>query len=243
MPRPAHPPAGSSRPSPLIAHRSWRQARAVPIGAPLAPGWRTVASVPRAGRSRERRVVSPHRAPSRAARGPRAGGRILPGPLAHAHGTERSFSRAEDVWFIAVARSEDGTGIRVRGIHRDPRAFAQHECSATTTLTGVLPHGGMFPNGLCLPHQRCSRAAGCGMAATEGPSTSACEGGPRRARCSCPGPADATTAGGRRAARRARSCGRARGPRRSSTGSSPGDGALRRLEARLPRGVGRVRRR
>ena len=77
--------------APLFVHRSWRHAQVLLIGALLAPGRRTVASVLRiTGRSRERRFVNYHRVLSRAAWCPRAGARILLGLLADAVAPERT---------------------------------------------------------------------------------------------------------------------------------------------------------
>src|SRR3954452_10020371 len=68
--------------APLFVHRSRRHARPLLIGAILAPGRRTVASLLRiTGRSRERLFVNYHRVLSRAVWDPRAGGRILLGLL------------------------------------------------------------------------------------------------------------------------------------------------------------------
>jgi hypothetical protein len=58
--------------APLFVHRSWRHARVLLVGAILAPGQRTVASLLRiTGRSRERGFVNDHRVLSRAAWCPR----------------------------------------------------------------------------------------------------------------------------------------------------------------------------
>ena len=68
--------------APLFVHRTWRHARVLLIGAILAPGRRTVASVLRiTSRSRERRFVNYHRVLSRAVWCPRAGAHILLGLL------------------------------------------------------------------------------------------------------------------------------------------------------------------
>ena len=68
--------------APLFVHRTWRHACVLIIGAILAPGRRTVASVLRImGRSRERCFVNYHRVLSRTAWDPRAGARILLGLL------------------------------------------------------------------------------------------------------------------------------------------------------------------
>lgn len=63
--------------APLFAHRSWRHAQLLLIGAILTPGRRTAASVLRImGRAQERRFVNVHRILSRAAWCPRSGSRI-----------------------------------------------------------------------------------------------------------------------------------------------------------------------
>ena len=50
--------------APLFVQRSWRHARVLLVGAILAPGRRTVASLLRiTGRPRERRFVNHHRIP------------------------------------------------------------------------------------------------------------------------------------------------------------------------------------
>jgi cytochrome c biogenesis protein CcdA len=66
--------------APLFVHRSWKHAQVLLIGALLALGQRTVASLLRiAGLSRERHFVNYHRILSRAAWSPRSGARILLG--------------------------------------------------------------------------------------------------------------------------------------------------------------------
>ena len=62
----------------LFSQRTWRCAEQLLIGAILAPGARTVASVLRVlGRSRERHFVNYHRVLSRAVWSPRAAARVL----------------------------------------------------------------------------------------------------------------------------------------------------------------------
>ena len=64
--------------APLFCRRSWRHAEVLLIGAILAPGTRTVASLLRiCGLAGERCVVNDHRVPSRAAWSPRAASRVL----------------------------------------------------------------------------------------------------------------------------------------------------------------------
>lgn len=68
--------------APLFLQRSWRHAEAQLVGAILAPGRRTVASVLRiTGPARERRFVNYHRVLNRATWCPRAASRILLGLL------------------------------------------------------------------------------------------------------------------------------------------------------------------
>ena len=71
--------------APLFVHRSWKRAQVLLIGALLAPGQRTVASLLRiAGLNRDRHFVNYHRILSRASWSPRAGARILLGLLIEA---------------------------------------------------------------------------------------------------------------------------------------------------------------
>ena len=103
--------------APLFVHRSWRHARVLLVGAILAPGRRTVASVLRiTGRSHERRFVNYHRVLSRAAWCPRAGARILLGLLIAAFAPNGPVVMALD----DTIERRWGRRIRVRGIYRDP---------------------------------------------------------------------------------------------------------------------------
>src|SRR3954471_5940003 len=103
--------------APLFVHRTWRHARVLLIGAILAPGRRTVASVLRmTGRSRERRFVNYHRVLSRAAWDPRAGARILLGLLIGAFVPSGPVIMAID----DMIERRWGRRIRARGIYRDP---------------------------------------------------------------------------------------------------------------------------
>src|SRR4051794_34745405 len=68
--------------APLFRQRSWRHAEVLLIGAILAPGRRTVASILRiTGRGRERWFVNYHRILNRAAWSGRAAARVLLGLL------------------------------------------------------------------------------------------------------------------------------------------------------------------
>src|SRR3954468_7061026 len=68
--------------APLFFQRSWRHAEVLLIGAILAPGRRTVASILRiTGLCRERRFVNYHRVLNRAAWSGRAAARVLLGLL------------------------------------------------------------------------------------------------------------------------------------------------------------------
>src|SRR3954464_11114987 len=103
--------------APLFVHRTWRHARVLLIGAILAPGRRTVASVLRmTGRSRERRFVNYHRVLSRAAWEPRAGARVLLGLLINAFAPSGPVVMALD----DMIERRWGRRIKARGIYRDP---------------------------------------------------------------------------------------------------------------------------
>jgi hypothetical protein len=68
--------------APLFLQRSWRHAEVLLVGAILAPGRRTVASLLRiTGRARERRFVNYHRVLNRAAWSGLAAARVLLGLL------------------------------------------------------------------------------------------------------------------------------------------------------------------
>jgi hypothetical protein len=103
--------------APLFVHRTWRHARVLLIGAILAPGRRTVASVLRmTGRSRERRFVNYHRVLSRAAWNPRAGARILLGLLISAFAPSGPVVMALD----DTIERRRGKRIAAKGVYRDP---------------------------------------------------------------------------------------------------------------------------
>ena len=103
--------------APLFVQRSWRHAGVLLVGAILAPGRRTVASLLRiTGRSRERRFVNFHRVLSRAAWCPRAGARILLGLLITAFAPHGPVVVALD----DTIERRWGRRIKARGIYRDP---------------------------------------------------------------------------------------------------------------------------
>ncbi len=103
--------------APLFVHRTWQHAQVLLIGAILAPGRRTVASILRiTGRSRERRFVNDHRVLSRAAWDPRAGARILLGLLVATFAPRGPVIMAVD----DTIERRWGRRIRARGIYRDP---------------------------------------------------------------------------------------------------------------------------
>src|SRR3954467_8887889 len=103
--------------APLFVHRTWRHPRVLLIGAILAPGRRTVASVLRmTGRSRERRFVNYHRVLSRAAWEPRAGARVLLGLLIGAFAPRGPVVMALD----DTIERRRGKRIAAKGIYRDP---------------------------------------------------------------------------------------------------------------------------
>src|SRR5688572_12167525 len=101
--------------APLFVHRSWRHAQVLLIGAILAPGRRTVASLLRiTGRSRERRFVNYHRVLSRAAWRPRAGARILLALLVDTFTPRGPLVMAVD----DTIERRWGRRIKARGIYR-----------------------------------------------------------------------------------------------------------------------------
>lgn len=103
--------------APLFVHRSWQHARVLLVGAILAPGRRTVASVLRiTGRSRERRFVNYHRVLSRAAWCPRGGARVLLGLLIDAFAASGPVVMALD----DTIERRRGKRITAKGIYRDP---------------------------------------------------------------------------------------------------------------------------
>ncbi len=101
----------------LFRHPTWRHARALLLGAILAPGVRTVASVLRVlGLARERRFCRYHRVLSRAAWSPRAAGRILLGLLVRAFAPTGPLVVGID----DTIERRRGKRIRAKGIYRDP---------------------------------------------------------------------------------------------------------------------------
>ena len=103
--------------APLFVHRSWRHAQVLLIGALLAPGQRTVASLLRiAGLSRERHFVNYHRVLSRAAWCPRTGARILLGLLVDTFVPDGPMVIAID----DTIERRRGRRIKAKGIYRDP---------------------------------------------------------------------------------------------------------------------------
>ena len=101
----------------LFRQPTWRHARALLLGAILAPGVRTVASVLRVlGLARERRFCRYHRVLSRAAWSPRAASRILLGLLV------RAFAPTGPLVFGIddTIERRRGQRIRAKGIYRDP---------------------------------------------------------------------------------------------------------------------------
>jgi hypothetical protein len=103
--------------APLFVHRSWKHAQVLLIGALLAPGQRTVASLLRiAGLSRERHFVNYHRVLSRAAWCPRAGARILLGLLVDTFVPDGPMVIAID----DTIERRRGRRIKAKGIYRDP---------------------------------------------------------------------------------------------------------------------------
>jgi len=101
----------------LFRQRTWRHARALLVGAILAPGVRTVTSVLRVlGLARERRWVNYHRVLSRAVWSPRAASLTLLRLLL------RAFAPAGPLVFGIddTIERRRGKRIRAKGIYRDP---------------------------------------------------------------------------------------------------------------------------
>jgi DDE superfamily endonuclease len=100
----------------LFRQRTWRHARALLLGAILAPGLRTVTSVLRVlGLARERRWVNYHRVLSRAVWSPLAASRIL------LHLLVRAFVPTGPLVFGIddTIERRRGARIRAKGIYRD----------------------------------------------------------------------------------------------------------------------------
>ena len=103
--------------APLFSHRSWRHAEVLLIGAILAPGKRTVASLLRiSGLARERRFVNYHRVLNRAAWSGRAASRLLLGLLLVAFVPRGPVVLGLDV----TIERRRGKRIAAEGIYRDP---------------------------------------------------------------------------------------------------------------------------
>jgi hypothetical protein len=103
--------------APLFRERSWRHAEVLLVGAILAPGRRTVASILRiAGLARERRFVNYHRVLNRAAWSPRAAARVLLGLLLDAFVPTGPVLLGLD----DTIERRRGKRISAKGIYRDP---------------------------------------------------------------------------------------------------------------------------
>ena len=103
--------------APLFSHRSWQQAQVLLIGAILAPGKRTVASLLRiSGLARERRFANYHRVLNRAAWDPRAASRLLLGLLLDAFVPSGPVLLGID----DTIERRRGKRIGAKGIYRDP---------------------------------------------------------------------------------------------------------------------------
>jgi hypothetical protein len=103
--------------APLFRQRSWRHAEVLLIGAILAPGRRTVASILRiAGLRRERRFVNYHRVLNRAAWSGRAASRVLLGLLLDAFVPKGPVLLGLD----DTIERRRGKRIGAKGIYRDP---------------------------------------------------------------------------------------------------------------------------
>ncbi len=101
----------------LFRQPTWRHARALLLGAILAPGVRTVASVLRIlGLARERRFCRYHRVLSRAVWSPLAAGRILLGLLVRAFAPTGPLVLGID----DTIERRRGKRIAAKGIYRDP---------------------------------------------------------------------------------------------------------------------------
>jgi hypothetical protein len=103
--------------APLFQQRSWRHAEVLLIGAILAPGQRTVASILRiTGLCRERRFVNYHRVLNRAAWSGRAAARVLLGLLLDAFVPTGPVLLGLD----DTIERRRGKRISAKGIYRDP---------------------------------------------------------------------------------------------------------------------------
>ena len=103
--------------APLFFQRSWRHAEVLLIGAILAPGRRTVASILRiTGLGRERRFVNYHRILNRAAWSGRAAAQVLLGLLLDAFAPHGPVILGLD----DTIERRRGKRITAKGIYRDP---------------------------------------------------------------------------------------------------------------------------
>ena len=151
----------------FVQQRTWRHAEVLVIGAILAPGRRTVASILRvAGLARERRFANYHRLLSRAAWCPLTGARILLGLLVVAFAPSGPVVLALD----DTIERRRGRRIAAKGIYRDPvRSSDAHFVKASLRwmslmLLAPIPWAGRvwalpFLTAL-VPSERTSRAQG-----------------------------------------------------------------------------------
>ena len=103
--------------APLFYHRSWRHAEVLLIGAILAPGTRTVASLLRiSGLMRERHFVNYHRVLNRAAWSPRLASRLLLRLLIETFAPNGPVVLGLD----DTIERRRGKRIAAKGIYRDP---------------------------------------------------------------------------------------------------------------------------
>lgn len=103
--------------APLFLQRSWRHAEVLLVGAILAPGRRTVASLLRiTGRARERRFVNYHRVLNRAAWSGLAAARVLLGLLLDAFAPDGPVLLGLD----DTIERRRGKRISAKGVYRDP---------------------------------------------------------------------------------------------------------------------------
>jgi len=117
--------------APLFLQRTWRHAEVLLIGAILAPGQRTVASILRiAGLGRERRFVNHHRVLNRAAWSGRAAARVLLGLLLDAFAPRGPVVLGLD----DTIERRRGKRIGAKGIYRDPVRSSESFFVKTTGL-------------------------------------------------------------------------------------------------------------
>ena len=103
--------------APLFYHRSWRHAEVLLIGAILAPGTRTVASLLRiCGLMRERHFVNYHRVLNRAAWSPLLASRLLLRLLIETFAPNGPVVLGLD----DTIERRRGKRIAAKGIYRDP---------------------------------------------------------------------------------------------------------------------------